>query len=363
MTDSSPRPPHAPATPRPLALPEGPDGITWRPVERADVDALVELDGLIADIDHPDYRATRDEVAMSLGFSYVDLARDAIVAVDADGRLAAEGSAIVKPDDESVVRAHLSGGVRPDLRRRGIGARLLDWQVARATEALEVAQPADHVEGPVPTRMGVEFPDDSAGATALVESRGFTPSRYFIEMHRDLATELPEVPAPEGLRLIPVSREWWERTRLAKNDVFRDHWGSEPVSVERWEAFLSLPTARDDLSVIAVTGDGDDAQVAGFAMAEVTPENWEAAGYSSAYVALVGVRRGFRGRRLAQALLSAAFAGFRAEGLDRAVLDVDSDSPTGALGLYEHLGFTQSSRTVVHEREVGTTRPRGSAGR
>jgi mycothiol synthase len=363
MTDTSATLPDDTSSTAPIPLPEGPEGITWRAVSPDDLDALVELQGLLADADHPEHRATRDEVAMAMGFSYVDLARDAIVAVDADGRLAAEGSAIVKPDDESVVRGHISGGVRPDLRRLGIGARLLDWQVARATQALEVAQPADHVEGPVPTRMGVEFPVDSAGATALVTSRGFTPSRYFIEMHRDLATELPEVPAPEGLRLIPVSREWWERARLAKNDVFRDHWGSEPISVERWEAFLSLPTARDDLSVIAVTGDDEDAQVAGFAMTEIHPQNWEAAGYSSAYIALVGVRREFRGRRLAQALLSAALAAFRAEGLDRAVLDVDSDSPTGALDLYEHLGFTQSSRTAVYEREVGTTRPRGSAGR
>jgi len=363
MTDRTATTPDDLPSTAPIPLPEGPEGITWRATTPDDVDALVELDGLIADADHPDHRASREEVAMSLGFSYVDLARDAVVAVDADGRLAAEGSAIVKPDDESVVRAHLPGGVRPDLRRRGIGARLLDWQVARATQALQVAQPADHVEGPVPTRMGVEFPDDLAGATALVASRGFTPSRYFIEMHRDLATELPEVPVPEGLRLIPVSREWWERTRLAKNDVFRDHWGSEPVSAERWDAFLSLPTARDDLSVIAVTGDGADAQVAGFAMTEVSPDNWEAAGYSSAYLALVGVRREFRGRRLAQALLSAALATFRAEGLDRAVLDVDSDSPTGALDLYEHLGFTASSRTVVQEREVGMTPPRGSAAR
>ncbi len=145
--------------------------------------------------------------------------------------------------------------------------------------------------------------------------------------------------------------------------MFRDHWGSEPVSVERWDAYRSLPTARDDLSVIAVTGEGEDAVVAGFAMAETYPDSWEAAGYTSTYIALVGVRREFRGRRLAQAILSASLAGSRAEGVQRAVLDVDSDSPTGALDLYEHLGFTQASRSAVYEREVGLTPPRGSAAR
>jgi mycothiol synthase len=363
MTDTSTTLPDDPSSTSSVPLPEGPDGITWRPISPDDVDALVELMSDVADADHPDHRATRDEIVMAQGFSFVDLARDTIVAVDADGRLVAEGVAVVKPDDETVVRANTSGSVHPGSRRRGIGGRLLDWQIARATQSLAVAQPAPHIEEPVPTRMGADVQVDSAGAIALLESRGFTPSRYFIEMHRDLQSELPDVPAPEGLRLIPVTREWWERTRLAKNEVFRDHWGSEPVSVERWEAFLSLPTARDDLSVIAVTGDGEDAVVAGFAMAEVTPENWERAGYTSAYIALVGVRREFRGRRLAQALLSAALAGFRAEGVQRAVLDVDSDSPTGALDLYEHLGFTQASRSAVYEREVGMTPPRGSAAR
>ncbi|MDO4016959.1 GNAT family N-acetyltransferase [Clavibacter michiganensis] len=363
MTDSSTTMPDDPSSTAPIPLPEGPEGITWRPVSPDDVDALVELSGLVADADHPEYRATRDEIVMAQGFSFVDLARDTIVAVDADGRLAAEGVAIVKPDEETAVRANVSGSVRPDLRRRGIGGRLLDWQIARATRTLAVAQPAPHITEPVPTLMGSEVQVGSAGHVALLESRGFTPSRYFIEMHRDLQTELPDVPAPEGLRLIPVTREWWERTRLAKNEVFRDHWGSEPVSVERWDAYRSLPTARDDLSVIAVTGEGEDAVVAGFAMAETYPDSWEAAGYTSTYIALVGVRREFRGRRLAQAILSASLAGSRAEGVQRAVLDVDSDSPTGALDLYEHLGFTQASRSAVYEREVGLTPPRGSAAR
>jgi ribosomal protein S18 acetylase RimI-like enzyme len=37
---------------------------------------------------------------------------------------------------------------------------------------------------------------------------------------------------------------------------------------------------------------------------------------------------------------------YQNEGFERAVLDVDADSPTGAVGLYEGLGFSEVNRSV-----------------
>jgi hypothetical protein len=36
-----------------------------------------------------------------------------------------------------------------------------------------------------------------------------------------------------------------------------------------------------------------------------------------------------------------------AQGFARSVLDVDSDSPTGALGLYEGVGFVPDTRSMA----------------
>jgi len=39
---------------------------------------------------------------------------------------------------------------------------------------------------------------------------------------------------------------------------------------------------------------------------------------------------------------------YREAGLDRAVLDVDTESPTGALGLYTALGFSPTTRDAAY---------------
>ena len=60
-------------------------------------------------------------------------------------------------------------------------------------------------------------------------------------------------------------------------------------------------------------------------LSDVDPEDWAALGRPCAYVEYVGVRRAWRGRHLAQSLLASTLRAHVAEGLEVAVLDVDSD--------------------------------------
>jgi ribosomal protein S18 acetylase RimI-like enzyme len=93
-------------------------------------------------------------------------------------------------------------------------------------------------------------------------------------------------------------------------------------------------------------------EVVGFLTSEVNEDDWEGQGYSSGYIPLVGVLRQWRRRGIAPALLARAFAAFRAEGLERAVLDVDSENPTGALGLYTGMGFLPETRETAFSKVV-----------
>jgi ribosomal protein S18 acetylase RimI-like enzyme len=71
---------------------------------------------------------------------------------------------------------------------------------------------------------------------------------------------------------------------------------------------------------------------------------FEATGKREAYVAKVGTRREHRGRGVAGTLLRHALVRYREAGFDEASLDVDSENPTGALGIYERAGFEVESR-------------------
>ena len=62
------------------------------------------------------------------------------------------------------------------------------------------------------------------------------------------------------------------------------------------------------------------------------------------HIPYVGTLPAYRRRGLAASLLARVLRSSRAEGYDRASLNVDTDNPTGALGIYERAGFRQSYR-------------------
>ena len=80
-------------------------------------------------------------------------------------------------------------------------------------------------------------------------------------------------------------------------------------------------------------------------LVDVNENDWPGQGFSSGYIELVGVPRAFRGRGVAPAMLTAASVKLQEARLEYAVLDVDSASPTGAVGLYERAGFRESGRS------------------
>ena len=55
---------------------------------------------------------------------------------------------------------------------------------------------------------------------------------------------------------------------------------------------------------------------------------------------------------LASALISASLAAAVADGKSSASLGVDADSPTGAVGVYERLGFEVKHKFVSYRRSV-----------
>ena len=67
---------------------------------------------------------------------------------------------------------------------------------------------------------------------------------------------------------------------------------------------------------------------------------------------MLGVRRAYRGRGLARALLLHTYGVFFARGERRVSLGVDASSPTGATKLYESVGMRVENEEIMWRREA-----------
>ncbi|CAM3727713.1 GNAT family N-acetyltransferase [Isoptericola cucumis] len=370
--DAAPRLPLAPIAERaapPATLPAvTAGGLAWRPAERSDAPALLALKNAVAEADREPYRETLAEVTELFDAPWRRLATDSLLGFDAAGDLRAYGYVDSMPGDTRIVRAFLFGAVHPQLRGRGIGRELFAWQVARARQVLAASGKE------VPGRLAVFVEDDKpAAALRLYERAGFTPRRYYAELERDLrdGAPLPDVTLDGGLRLVPIADEHDEPARLAHNDAFRDHWGSQPMTREQWRTGRS--TFAPEWSFVVVDPDPDVAAlladpatdadsaaalrrgepfVVGYHVAARYTEDFAVRGYPFGYTEILGVRRAYRGRRIAVALLAAAMRAFAADGMHRAGLDVDTQNPSGAHGLYASLGYVKSHGSHLRTIEL-----------
>ncbi len=317
-----------------------PDSLAWRPITVEDIDQWHGLILRMAAEDKPDWIEDRADLEQALASSKNDPREDTLLGVDEDGAARAFGRIMMNPGS---VKAHSAGGVDPAWRRRGIGRAVFAWQERRARERLAGAGVAGGV-----LRTYVE--ERNASHVALLELTGSTVVRYFTEMTRPLTEPIPELGLPAELELVTFHEAISDDVRLAHNDAFEDHWGSEPRDDEAWGFVTAHPEFRADWSLALV--EKQSGSVAAYQMASFDPGSRELLGRAEGYTDLLGVRRAWRGRGLAPALLAEAMRRFREGGMDSAGLGVDTENPTGALGLYERMGYVPTQRSLVFDLEV-----------
>jgi ribosomal protein S18 acetylase RimI-like enzyme len=339
MTDDTLSPLRERVAAPPTYRPQHPLIAEWRPATAADADAVHEVYRAIAVQDHPNYVTTREEVEEELGYSFIDLEADSLLAVTGDGRVVAVGIVMEPPRQETLVREFMNGGVHPEFRGQGIGRELLAWQRARGEQKLAASDKT--LPGWLVGYADRRAPDRER----LLLAGGFEVARYFRTMERDLRDPIPEVAPTIDVRIVPYTSELAAAVHAARDDAFRDHWGSQPLSDEQFDGLVSGVFVAE-LSFVALVGD----EVAGVLLTDVNEDDWPGQGFTGAYVSTVAVTRPYRGRRIAPSLLRAVLEACAQRGWDKVVLDVDAENPTGALGLYTGMGF------VTTQAETGLVR-------
>ncbi|MBA2720850.1 MAG: GNAT family N-acetyltransferase [Chloroflexi bacterium] len=331
MIDTHVRLPDAPAIPR-LSFRMFDPGRDYAP--------LVELIREANQVDELDYIPTVDNLRTDYEHGgEFDPRRDLILA-EVEGELVAAAETTVKTRDGIGVH-QVDGWVRPAWRRRGLGGALLHWTERRAAEVAMVdGRPAD--------RALSSWPDqEQVGATKLYESEGYRIVRYGFLMVRDLGDEIPDAPLPAGLEVRPVDATDHRRIWDADTEAFRDHWNTGERSESDYESWFATPEL--DVSLWRVAWDGDE--VAGSVMPFIWAEENETLGLSRGWLEHISVRRPWRRRGLASALIADSLRALRDAGMTEAALGVDADNVSGALRVYEALGFRRLRTGVSYRKD------------
>ncbi len=218
---------------------------------------------------------------------------------------------------------------------------MLRWEIAHAIE-WDVATRQD---GFGPLAMRLYAPSDQADVRDLAERHGLTVERYFFEMSRSLS-DLPPVPELDDVVLVDWDPSRSREAHHVVDGAFHDHWGHADRTDEMWDEATSSAAFRPGWSLLAI--ENTTGAVVGAALNCAYEQDWRATGISEGYTDQLAVAQTYRGRGIASALLRESMRRFALSGLEAAALGVDAENPSGALRLYEGLGYEQTSSTCAY---------------
>lgn len=210
------------------------------------------------------------------------------------------------------------GTVHPNYRGRGIGTRLVEWtERAAATD-----------------RIGQTLIETLDDARALLTGRGYRHlyTSWILRYRADRG--VPDSPPPAGITIRPVEPSEERAAYRVVEDAFSEWPHRTPTTFEAWRA-ETVERSDFDPSLMRVALDGD--RVVGSVFGIQYPEE--------GWVDELAVAMPYRRRGIGRALLASVFGEFRARG--QGLVGLNTDSRTGALGMYLGLGM-ELDKTFVH---------------
>ncbi len=242
----------------------------------------------------------------------------------------------------------LFGYVLPEWRHKGIGSTFLRFTEGR----LEGIARKQKESGDLPADAACFFTSEVHGGEVdrvrLVERAGYQTVRYAFEMVRPDLENIPDLNLPKGVEVREVRPEHLRQIWEASNEAFRDHWGYIPDPWESFEGFIQSPDY--DPSLLRVAWQGD--QVVGMVLSFIDKDQNEKFGRKRGYTENICVRRAWRKQGVAKALIALSLKALKERGMSEASLGVDAENISGALQLYQHMGYQVTKRMAIYRKQI-----------
>jgi len=312
--------------------------------DEQDFRAIADLQSAAALVDGPEYGRTEEEIRRHLT-NPLAMPEENVFLFEVNGQLVGYGRTEFEEGVDSAF--FMRGIVHPDWRRRGIGTRVMERVEQRIRERLGEA-----TQQTVYANAWTQLKHEDR--QALYRKMGFELARYFYDMERplyeeDSPVEVPEPVYPAGISVQNMEEHPdLEAVLLTINEAFRDHWGHTDLTVEQLQHWFSDPDTRPDLWYIA--WDTEQGEPAGLCLDGISPEHNARVGRLEGWVDVLCVRRPYRKQGLGRALLLAGIKAVQDEGMNWAMLGVDTENLTGALRLYEGVGFRAAKQSAVFRK-------------
>jgi mycothiol synthase len=267
----------------------------------------------------------------------LDPQRDLRLWEDDQGQLIGFGQ-IWMPEEGEVVDGYLYWRIHPGARGNGLEDELFSWGLERVREVAR--------ERGKPAKLLSSAREHDTYSRGVIEQHGLTTVRYFFQMTRPLGAPIETAQFPEGFMLRQVVDDadvaaWVESYNLS----FIDHWNHHPATVEAHKHWLSHASYRPEHDLIVIAPDG---KVAAFCFCVLDEADNARNQRNEGWIGTLGTRRGYRKIGLGRAMLLSGLHALKASGVDVAKLGVDAENPTGALRLYESVGFRQVFTRIAY---------------
>jgi GNAT superfamily N-acetyltransferase len=237
------------------------------------------------------------------------------------------------------------GRLVPAWRRKGIGRTMLRW-IENHLRGLAASQPTEREQF-----FQAFTTQGEISLAKMLEREGYQPTRYGWDMVRPSLDNLPDFPLPAGLEVRPVLPEHYRAIWDAATEAFRDHWGFVTPTEKEYEAWQTEKTIFQP-HLWQIAWDVATNEVAGQVRTFIDQAQNEKYGRQRGYTEFISVRRPWRRRGLARALIARSLAVQKQHGMTESALGVDSENWSGATRVYEECGFRVVKQNTVYRKPL-----------